>query len=327
MGAPANRMNFPGAPGRAASATTPLRPGAARATAQPGPDPARTGRRITLALLAILGAVNAVGLPYYTLPSAARVRSPFHPWLKPTGYVGQTAGFLSMALFLFLWLYPLRKKIRWLAFTGSLGRWLDVHVVAGICIPFLAAIHAAWHFTGVIGLGYGAMLVVCLSGIIGKYLYARIPRSRSGLELSLGEVNGERTALQGYIADTTGVAPEVVDRLLSVDTSPYTGLGPLRTMWRMMRDDFDRFRAARKLRRGLRGAMRGGRPVDREVIALVLKLARRQMALSQQVRMLDATQRVFRYWHVAHRPVAVTALLAVMVHVVTAVALGVTWLH
>jgi hypothetical protein len=320
-------MNFPGAPGRAASATTPLRPGAARATAQPGPDPARTGRRITLALLAILGAVNAVGLPYYTLPSAARVRSPFHPWLKPTGYVGQTAGFLSMALFLFLWLYPLRKKIRWLAFTGSLGRWLDVHVVAGICIPFLAAIHAAWHFTGVIGLGYGAMLVVCLSGIIGKYLYARIPRSRSGLELSLGEVNGERTALQGYIADTTGVAPEVVDRLLSVDTSPYTGLGPLRTMWRMMRDDFDRFRAARKLRRGLRGAMRGGRPVDREVIALVLKLARRQMALSQQVRMLDATQRVFRYWHVAHRPVAVTALLAVMVHVVTAVALGVTWLH
>ncbi len=287
----------------------------------------RTGRRITLALLVILGAVNAMGLPYYTLPSAARVRSPFHPWLKPTGYVGQTAGFLSMALFLFLWLYPLRKKIRWLAFTGSLGRWLDVHIVAGICIPFLAAIHAAWHFTGVIGLGYGSMLIVCLSGIVGKYLYARIPRSRSGLELGLEEVNGERTALQRYIADSTGVAPEVVDRLLAVDTSPYTGLGPMRTMWRMMRDDFDRFRAARKLRRGLRGAMRGGRPVDRQVISLVLRLARRQMALSQQVRMLDATQRVFRYWHVAHRPVAVTALIAVAVHVVTAVALGVTWLH
>lgn len=94
-----------------------------------------------------------------------------------------------------------------------------------------------------------------------------------------------------------------------------------------MRDDLERFRAARTLRQGLLGAMRKGAGVDRQVLRLVLRLARRQMALSQQVRMLDATQRVFRYWHVAHRPVAVTALVAVLVHIVTAIALGVTWLY
>jgi hypothetical protein len=42
--------------------------------------------------------------------------------------------------------------------------------------------------------------------------------------------------------------------------------------------------------------------------------------------MLEATQRVFRLWHVAHRPVALTALLAVLVHVAVVVALGATWL-
>jgi len=31
--------------------------------------------------------------------------------------------------------------------------------------------------------------------------------------------------------------------------------------------------------------------------------------------MLDTTRRLFGYWHVAHRPIAVTALLAVLVHV------------
>jgi hypothetical protein len=171
------------------------------------------------------------------------------------------------------------------------------------------------------------MLVVCLSGIVGKYLYARIPRSRSGLELSLEEVEGERTTLQRYIASTAGIATEVVSSLLAVDTRPYAGLGPLRTLGRMVRDDVERFRAARALRRGLRGAKRQGAHVDRRVLALVLRLARRQMALSQQARMLDATQRVFRYWHVAHRPVAITALIAVLVHVVTAIALGVTWIR
>jgi hypothetical protein len=49
------------------------------------------------------------------------------------------------------------------------------------------------------------------------------------------------------------------------------------------------------------------------------------MALTQQVRMLDATQRIFRYWHIAHRPFALTALAAVVIHVVVVVTLGVTW--
>jgi hypothetical protein len=46
------------------------------------------------------------------------------------------------------------------------------------------------------------------------------------------------------------------------------------------------------------------------------------MALQQQARMLEATRLVFGYWHVAHRPVAVTALVAVMVHVIVAVMIG-----
>jgi hypothetical protein len=51
------------------------------------------------------------------------------------------------------------------------------------------------------------------------------------------------------------------------------------------------------------------------------------MSLTQQTRMLDATHRVFRYWHVAHRPFAITALVAVVIHVAVVVAVGATWLR
>jgi hypothetical protein len=51
------------------------------------------------------------------------------------------------------------------------------------------------------------------------------------------------------------------------------------------------------------------------------------MALSQQIRMLDQTNRVFRFWHAAHRPFAATAFLAVAVHVIVVVALGATWIR
>ena len=69
-----------------------------------------------------------------------------------------------------------------------------------------------------------------------------------------------------------------------------------------------------------------GRDADRAAIRAVLRLASQEVALAQQARMLDATQSVFRYWHVLHRPVAIAALVAVLVHVVVVVALGATWL-
>jgi len=53
---------------------------------------------------------------------------------------------------------------------------------------------------------------------------------------------------------------------------------------------------------------------------------RREIALLQQTALIDATRRVFRFWHVAHLPVAVAALAAVLVHVTVVVAMGVTWL-
>ena len=133
--------------------------------ARPGAHEATTADRPRIALAVVLGAfgvliaANLAGLPYFLLSSAARVRSPLHPWFRPSGVVGQTAGVVAFTLFLFLWLYPLRKKFRRLAFTGSVTRWLEVHVIAGLSIPLLAALHAAWHFTGLIGLGYGAMMV------------------------------------------------------------------------------------------------------------------------------------------------------------------------
>jgi hypothetical protein len=51
------------------------------------------------------------------------------------------------------------------------------------------------------------------------------------------------------------------------------------------------------------------------------------MALAQQAAMLDGAQRIFRWWHVAHRPFAVTALVAVLLHVAVAVAMGQTWFY
>lgn len=307
-----------------AQAAKPLR--VSRAT----PEPVKKERAgdslvgvfIVIGLL-LLG--SALGESYYFAPLADRVRHPLHAWLRPSGYVGQTAGIVTLLIFIFLWLYPLRKRVRWLAWTGAMAKWLDVHVSLALIIPFLGAIHAAWKFDGVIGLGYWSMMVVCLSGIVGRYLYVHIPRSASGLELSAEEIAAERKELIAEVARTSGLPMAQVESVLRSDPTPLEGAGFMKTLFIMAKDDLTRRRAARALRRICRNRPDGGKRLDRKAVREVVRLASREMALTQQARILGATREIFRFWHVAHRPFALAALAAVLVHVGVVVAMGMTW--
>lgn len=275
-----------------------------------------------IAIPGVLALINIAGLPYYVLSAGERLRSPLHPLLRPSGLVGQSAGVLALLIFAFLWLYPLRKKYRWLAFTGPVARWLDVHILAAIGMPLLLGIHASWRFDGVIGLGYFAMMVVWASGIVGRYLYVRIPRGRTGVASTRDEVAAERRTLLTDIAAATGLDPFEVEQALAVDARG-GGNSLWRTLVHLVADDVVRWRLRRRFRARLAQA-RTAAPHGAE-LEQVLALAAREVSLSQQLRMLDATNRVFRLWHVAHRPFALTALVAVVIHVAVVVSLGVTW--
>jgi len=275
-------------------------------------------------VVALLLAGSVVGASYYLAAPADRVRDPLHQWLRPSGYVGQTAGIIAFVIFAFLWLYPFRKSVRALRWTGSLARWLDVHVATALVLPVLTAVHASWRFDGLIGLGFWSMIVVCASGIIGRYLYVHIPRSATGLELNAEEIAAERRDLLVQLAAATGLPHAQVEAILRSDPTPCDGLGLIATFGRMITDEVARFRQARALRRLCRGRQRGHR-LDHGTLRRIVRLARREMALSQQARMLAATQRMFRLWHVAHRPFAITALVAVTVHVAVVVSMGMTW--
>ena len=110
-------------PGRtAAPGTTSRRPGSSADRAQRRARP--VARAVAALFIILLAALNLFGTPYYLEPRAEQVRDPLHAWLKPSGWLGQGAGVLALTIFLFLWLYPLRKRFRWLAFTGSIANWL-----------------------------------------------------------------------------------------------------------------------------------------------------------------------------------------------------------
>jgi hypothetical protein len=277
-------------------------------------------RIVAVLLLSGCAVATAIHLPYYLGSPGTRLRDPLHALLRPSGPVGIGFGIAAFVLFAFVWLYPLRKRFPGaLGWTGRVPTWLRSHVVAGFSLPALAAVHAGWRFDGLIGLGYWSMLVVWASGLMGRYLYAHIPRSKNGIELSLEEVRAERRTLLTRLAIETGIEPLAVERALTLKDR--RGRGVLGALRGLVLDDIDRRVALGRLARTW-SRRPGGRPLDRAALGRALALARREMALDKQMHALENTRRLFALWHVAHRPFAITALVAVVLHVAVAVWLG-----
>src|SRR5260370_38501366 len=147
--------------------------------------------RVFLAWMQALavGLVSAgYGWNYYPLSAAERPFSAKHQLLRPSGTIGIKLGMLGVLMFFLIYLYPLRKKWGWLARQGNSRHWLDFHVVLGATAPIIIAFHASFKFGNIAGMAFWSMLCVTLSGFVGRYLYAQVPRNLNAAELSMKEM-------------------------------------------------------------------------------------------------------------------------------------------
>src|ERR1039457_1131735 len=193
------------------------------ATAKPVPD-VEKGHRVRLFMgyliaIALIAGIFAYGFNYYALNSTERPFSTKHALLKPSGTIGVKLGMLGLAMFLCIFLYPLRKRWAWLGRQGSSRHWLDNHVLLGLAAPFVIALHAAFKFRGFAGIAFWIMLAVSISGVIGRYLYGQIPRSLNAEELSLKEVQDIQVELGKQLAEQRVLPQSDLRALMSLPSA------------------------------------------------------------------------------------------------------------
>jgi hypothetical protein len=58
----------------------------------------------------------------------------------------------------------------------------------------------------------------------------------------------------------------------------------------------------------------------------VMATLRSELKLQQRINNLETMQRLFKYWHVAHRPFALIMLFVVIAHVAVTWIMGYTWI-
>ncbi len=292
-------------------------------TVPPGTSgPIRTsGFRIALLLLYVVGLAIVFGGLYagrdlYSAPLAERAHSPGYWRFKPGGSVGLPLGIAGATMMTLLLLYSVRKRVPSLRSLGPLARWLDVHIFLGIVGPLLVVLHSSFKVHGLVALSFWSMVAVALSGVLGRYLYLQIPRTRAGDELTLSELVAQDSALTERLRREFGLDEDHVRRLDAL-AAPPPPAGLLAALAGMLVADLS-------LGHRLRGFGRAsGAPAS--LYRPLMRVLSQKAKVRRRIVLWDALHRLFHHWHVIHKPFAVVMYLFMVVHVIVASVTGYGW--
>lgn len=269
---------------------------------------------VATAATAWLILVVAGGWDYYATPLRVRAYDPAHPMLRPSGWLGHSLGMAGLLMMTVPVIYSVRKKWKRLARLGGMRHWLNVHIFCGVFGPVLVTFHAAMKFNGLISVAYWSMVLVVVSGFVGRYLYIRMPRTIRGVEMGYEEIVARANQLRAELA-ATGLAPALVQPLLAEPRAGAT------SRLSSLVEPLSQARIRRRVRRALIQAG-AGPDLAREAVSL----SRERSFLLRRLRYLERTRRLFAMWHVFHQPLVYVMFLIAALHVSLAVYLGYAFL-
>jgi hypothetical protein len=282
-----------------------------------------------LASLVFVAGFALYGLDYYALGSGERPFSPKHDLLRPSGGIGVNLGVFGVLLFFLIYLYPLRKKWAWLGKQGNARHWLDFHVILGTVAPLVIALHSSFKFGGIAGMAFWIMTMVTLSGFVGRYLYAQIPRSLNAAELSFQEVQQMEARLRQDAEERHDhIGADLLQLLALPSPDQVAHISILTALGWMTWLDLKRPLQVSRLRLRAAGfgawllSLGGIFPTRSPQLERAIQMARKQASLSKRVLFLSRTKQVFLLWHVVHRPFSYSFASLAIAHILVVLALG-----
>ena len=269
----------------------------------------------------ILLAIN--GFEYYNTSIEERFFDPKHTSLKPSGNWGHGFGIIgTLMMIVGVSTYMIRKRYRKLFSFGYLKHWLEFHIFLCTVGPILVLYHTAFKFGGIVSVSFWSMVLVVLSGVIGRFIYVQIPRTIQGKELSIQELNNlkaeESQKVRRVLSEDTMSLSEF-EKMASPDRYKNFQLG--NSIGFFIKDFFNIRKVLKQLNQNL--LLNLIPKSEREVI---LKAANAEIIIARRIGLLRTFHKLFHYWHIAHLPFAITMFVIMLIHVAVTIIFGYKWI-
>ncbi len=247
---------------------------------------------VTTIIFAIL-ILLLFGLDYYQTPIAERFFHAQYQLLEPSGLLGHGLGIFGTLLIVFgMLIYIVRKRWKKVAEVGRLKYWLEFHIFLCTLGTVFVVFHTTFKFGGIISVGFWALVIVWISGVIGRFIYVQIPRTIEGRELTLLELQNIKETTDNNLFNKYGI-------------------------------DFSQLSTGRISSIRLRHLSKS---ISDKDVSKIKKQIRKQKILKNRIKRLELMHKLFNAWHIAHLPFSVIMILIMVIHVGLVLFFGYKWI-
>jgi hypothetical protein len=253
-------------------------------------------------------------------------------WLVGTGSVfksgddiGYNLGLVGGLLMLSLLIYPLRKRVKFMARMGSMQAWFQYHQIAGITGPLLVMYHSTFRIGSMNGrVALYAMLLVAISGLIGRFLYRHIHKGMYGQHLTMRDAEDDLKRSAEDVRSIFAEYPQIEAKLMKFRVMAFANEGALGSrVWRFVtlksRGHHLSLEVRNHIKKALYKAKHESR-LTRNQRILTYQLAKQKtdafVDAICEASQLASWERLFSLWHVLHVPFLYLLVVSGIVHVV-----------
>lgn len=263
------------------------------------------------------------GYTYYNTPLDERFFLDQHNLLKPSGIIGHGLGIIgSLLMILGVSVYMIRKRVKSLMRFGLLKHWLELHIFLCTLGPLMVLFHTAFKFGGIVAVSFWSMVAVFLSGIIGRFIYVRIPHTIEGKEMSIQQINNINENLTIKLMSSYNLNSETIEkieqnaRIEQKDRKLFIDL-----LLSIIPNYLQNKQKVRLVKNELSQNM-----IKKKDKKEIIKIVKRKISISNKIYYLRLMQSVFKYWHVAHLPFALIMMIIMLIHIAVTVSFGYKWI-
>jgi hypothetical protein len=229
---------------------------------------------------------------------------------RPGDQLSTYCGLIGTGLMIIAAIYPIFRRIKLFRWMASNTMWFDFHLMAGTVGPMFIGLHSVLRLDSWVSAAFWSMVIVVLSGFLGRYLYTQVPELSSGVELE--ELDHERF-FQQYRPRLTVPMAEI-DRELAVQRAKAQRVGQspsmLKALWWLIFQDIGRW--PRTIARRGRLAQLG---VDRKTRKELAKRAARMIVIARRQVVAPKAQLLLHSWKKVHVPFTIMLAALATAHI------------
>lgn len=219
--------------------------------------------------------------------------------------IGYWLGIVGGVLMLMLLVYPLRKRKPQWRYLGSVSFWFRFHMVVGIVAPALVIFHSGYQLGSLNGrVAFFSMIIVALSGLVGRYFYRRIHHGLYGKKIRFEELYKSDDDWVEKLPSSDAFITDLAAGLNAIEsqiTNRHTGVNRSFWYYRSRRRELKRLQ--KKVNKHI------STPDIRRIIS------ERITGLCSICR-LGIHEVLFSYWHILHFPLFIMLIISALIHVV-----------